>query len=527
MGLTRREILKVGVLAGGALLLPLERGVRAATANRMAESQLPPPFTVPFAIPPLARSVGSDATTDHYSVTMREQVVEIIPGYRTLIWGYDGTFPGPTFDVQRGREVAIRHVNRLPATHPTMGYTPYTSVHLHGGASLPEYDGYANDLTFPGFFKTYRYGNQQEARTIWYHDHAAHHTATNVHMGLAGLYRIHDPLERSLPIPQGDYDVPLIVSDAMFTSTGDLLFDDNDESGGFGDVILVNGRPWPVMRVERRKYRFRILNASISRTYRWRLDSGEPLVVIGTDAGLMPVAQPVTTLLQGNGERYEVVIDFAKYPIGRRVALLNISPRRNEDYTHTGKVMAFDIVATASTTSQNAIPSVLNPDHPTMLLRHGPDTPTRTLRLGRSRGQWTINDQTWADVIDSGFELSLARPALDGVEVWEIRNDSGGWTHPTHTHLIDFRVLDREFDRSGTRVPPRPNELGPKDTVFVGENERVRVVARFGPHPGRYMVHCHNVVHEDHDMMGQFTVGAGGHDPISTAPSQPLPAPEP
>ena len=112
------------------------------------------------------------------------------------------------------------------------------------------------------------------------------------------------------------------------------------------------------------------------------------------------------------------------------------------------------------------------------------------------------------------------------MEVWELRNDSGGWHHPLHTHLVDFRVLDREFDRNGIRVPPRPHELGPKDTVSLGENERVRIVAQFGPHAGRYMVHCHNVVHEDHDMMGQFTVGEGGPDPITTDPSRPLPAPE-
>ncbi len=525
-GLSRRDVLKVGFLAGGALLLPLERGVRAATANRIAESQLPLPFTIPFAIPPIARPVRWDDTRDFYRLTMREQTAEILPGFQTRIWGYDGTFPGPTFDVQRGRPVVVRQVNQLPPSHPTLRYTPYTSVHLHGAASLPQFDGYANDLTFPGSYKDYHYQNDQDARTLWYHDHSAHHTASNVYMGLAGMYRMHDDLEMSLPIPQGEYDVPLVVSDAMFDASGQLLYDDNDESGVYGDVILVNGRPWPVMKVERRKYRFRILNASIARSYRWQLDSGEPLTVVATDAGLMPVPQPVTGLRHVSGERYEVIIDFAKYEIGRRVVLRNVSPKNNINYRNTGKVMAFDVVDAPSTTSGNSVPEVLNPDNEVMALTPPTGPATTTLALVRSGGEWTINRQTWDEVIASGFQRSLASPALGSTEVWELRNDSGGWNHPVHIHLVDFRVLDREVDRNGVRLPPRPHELGPKDTVSLGENERVRVVVRFGPHAGRYMVHCHNVVHEDHDMMGQITIGEGGPDPITTAPSRPLPAPE-
>ncbi|MFW5471486.1 multicopper oxidase family protein [Knoellia sp. CPCC 206435] len=526
MPLSRREMLAFGMISGGALLLPLERSVFAAGQSRLAESALPAPFTVPFSVPPVAMKVNSVGTTDYYSLTMREQATEILPGFQTRIWGYDGSFPGPTFDVQQGREVVVRQTNQLPHAHPTLGYTPFTSTHLHGSASLPQYDGYASDVTYPGSWKDYRYPNSQGCRTLWYHDHGVHHTAPNVYMGLAGMYRMHDSVEQSLSIPQGRYDVPLIVTDAMFDTRGQLLYDDDDQSGLFGDVILVNGRPWPVMKVERRKYRFRILNASISRTYRWRLDSGEPLVVIGTDAGLTAAPQSVPSLLHGNAERYEVIIDFAKYKIGRRVILRNVSPNNNVDYTHTGKVMAFDVVAQASTTSNNSIPSVLSPYNAIMGLTPTATTPTRKMALVRQGGQWTINGQTWADVEASAYTRALANPALNAVEIWEIRNDSGGWHHPLHIHLVDFKILDRQIDLSGIWVAARPHERGPKDVVHVGENERVRLITRFGPHPGRYMIHCHNLVHEDHDMMGQFTVGEGGYDPITTAPAQPLPAPE-
>ncbi|WP_353951234.1 multicopper oxidase family protein [Knoellia sp. S7-12] len=526
MSVTRREMLAFGMLSGGAMLLPLERSVLAAGQNRIAESALPAPFRVPFSVPRVATKVKSVGTTDYYSLTMREQATEILPGFRTRIWGYDGTFPGPTFDVQPGRQLVVRQTNRLPASHPVLGYTPFTSVHLHGSPSLPQFDGYASDVTYPGSWKDYRYSNLYGSRTLWYHDHAVHHTAPNVYMGLVGMFRTHDSLEQSLPIPQGSYDVPLVISDAMFDREGQLLYDDDDRSGLFGDVILVNGRPWPVMKVERRKYRFRILNASISRSYRLRLDSGEPLVVIGTDAGLTAAPQPVTSLPHSNGERYEVVIDFAKYAIGRRVTLRNSSPRNNVDYTHTDKVMAFDVVSEARTTSKNSVPNVLNPNNAIMALTPTATTPTRRLALVRQGGQWTINNLTWGDVEDSDYTRVLANPALNAVEIWEIHNDSGGWHHPLHIHLIDFKILDREFNRNGVRVAPRPHERGAKDVVNVGENERVRLITQFGPHTGTYMLHCHNLVHEDHDMMGQFRVGLGGYDPITTAPARPLPAPE-
>jgi spore coat protein A, manganese oxidase len=523
--ITRRQAIKLGLVGGAALTLPAGRLAFAGSLPRMAASRLPRPYTLGFVRPPLLTPVRSGPGGAVFALTMRASSTEILPGYPTTVLGYDGRFPGPTIEVERGTPVMVRHINSLPALHPTWGYRPDTSVHLHGSASSPEFDGYASDVLRPGQYKDYWYPNLQEARTLWYHDHAHHRTAQNVYSGLAGLHIVHDPQERSLPLPSGRYDVPLVVSDALFTPTGDLLWDSDDHADVFGDVILVNGTPWPAMPVERRKYRFRILNASISRTYRWQLDSGEPLVVVGTDAGLMPTPQPVQEFRHGNGERYEVVIDFARYPIGRRVQLRNLSTRNNRDEANTNKVMAFDVVAESTSPHNNAVPDVLNPHNPVLALDPGTATRTRRMELIRTKGRWTINGKTWEDVMRSGFVASLADPALDAVEIWDLRNDSGGWHHPFHIHLVDFRILDRVIDQTGAPRPPMPHELGSKDVAYLGENERVRVIARFGPHPGRYMVHCHNLLHEDHDMMGQFEVGRGGADPMTTAPARNLPAP--
>jgi len=333
------------------------------------------------------------------------------------------------------------------------------------------------------------------------------------------MYVMHDDLERSLPIPHGRYDIPIVMKDALFEKSGALIFDDHGQSGLFGDVMLVNGVPWPTMKVERRKYRLRLLNACVSRSLELSLDSGEPLTVIASEGGLFAAPQPVASLKHGMAERYEVIVDFSKYVVGQRVVLKNTSPQNNVDFTNTDKIMAFDIVGEPTDTSNNEIPAVLNPGTAVMALQASDAKITRSLEFKRHNGQWEINGRNWDDVITSGFTEVLGNPGLGDVELWEFKNSSGGWFHPIHVHLVDFKVLDRNGK------PPRPYELGGKDVVYLGENETVRVLMRFEPHAGRYMIHCHNLVHEDHDMMTQYEVGTGGDDPINAAPAQPLPAP--
>ena len=517
--LNRRDLIKVGLFAGASLSLPLSKVVagQSVLANRMPASKLPLPFTTPFSVPPVAVPVRSDATTDYYRMSMRATPLEIVPGFKTMFFTYDGTVPGPTIKVNQGRAAVVRHINTLPEVHPTLGYEPWTSVHLHGSASLPQFDGYASDITHPGQFKDYHYPNFQPARTLWYHDHGIHHTAENAYHGLIAQYHMFDAVEQALPIPHGRYDVPLILSDALFNKDGSLLFTLEDHSGLWGDVILVNGRPWPVMQVERRKYRFRILGAAISRSWNLSLDSGEPLTVIGTDGGLMPTPQPVRSYRAGSAERYEVIIDFSKYPIGRRVVLQNNSPANNRNFANTDKIMAFDVVSDPTDLSNNSIPEVLTTTNPVMDLQPSQAVRTRKFRFERENGEWKINGTSWRDVEGSNFQFTLANPNRGDVEIWELENKSGGWFHPVHIHLTDFKVLDRNGK------PPFPHELGPKDVVYVGEGEKVRVMMKWEGR-GKYMMHCHNLVHEDHDMMGQFEVidpDGPGDDPIGAA--RPIP----
>jgi hypothetical protein len=267
------------------------------------------------------------------------------------------------------------------------------------------------------------------------------------------------------------------------------------------------------MEVEPRKYRFRVLNASVSRSYDLALSTGEPLTIIGTDGGLMPHPVQSPNLLIGMAERYEVVIDFAKYKPGTQVVLQNLQPKNNIDHDSTNVVMAFKVGTHVVDPRNNEVPMDLNPNMKVMGLTEADAVRSRNFRFERSDGHWTINGTTWEDVVNSDYDLVCANPGYEDIEIWELENPGGGWFHPVHIHLVDFKVLDRNGQ------PPREWEKGPKDVVYVGENEKVRVIMKFENQRGKYMMHCHNLVHEDHDMMTQFQVGdmdrtQDPHDPI-------------
>lgn len=492
---TRRQALKIGAIAGGALMLPIalqRRGV-ALTAG----SPQPTPFQVKLPIPPVMTPVRSDANTDYYEIKMKKSRIGILPGLTTEVWAYEGISPGPTIVQVKDRKSVVRFVNNIDVS---------TSIHLHGMASEPQYDGYPEDLIPPGYYKDYKYPNNRAAM-LWYHDHAIHTTARNVYMGLAGMYIVQDPAEANLQLPKGKYDVPLIIQDKLFASNGSLVFNDDNHQGLMGDVILVNGAPYPKMEVSARKYRFRVVNGSASRAYRLALSNGADLIAIASDGGLL--AKPVLTkeLRIGMAERYEFVIDFSAYPIGTQIVLQNLSLPNNKDYDGTRQIMRFDVVS--QETDDSTVPTTLREIQP---IAQPPRVITRRWTFDHRSGMWVINGNTWdKNRID-------ANPAYGSTEIWSFQNNSRDWFHPVHVHLVDFQILTRNG------APPRPYERGWKDTVYLGENDNIQVIAKFEAHQGKYIIHCHNIVHEDHDMMTQYQVGTGGINPMS-APAKPLPAP--
>ena len=540
MTLTRRDALKLGGLAAvgaAGVLVPLgSAALQAKSVSTLPAALFPRRYVRDLIIPPVLEATEADGVTRYvpgpgrtryYDITAKAGTAELIPGVRTPVGAYDGLVPGPIMSVDRGEPASVTMRNHLPSVNP-MGGNYNLSTHLHGSESLPEYDGYAADVTRVGFKKTYQYPNSQPARTLWYHDHGQHHTAQNAYGGLAAQYHLHDEDERRL-LPQGRFDVPLTVTDAIFNVDGSLAYLDNSHSGLWGDVVLVNGRAWPRLRVQRRTYRFRILVASISRSFRWRLvgDPGVTMVVVATDGGLVPTGVPVTSFRHGPAERYEVIIDFSKAAsTTTRVELVNLSNPNNIDYDFTGKVMAFDLTSEpvlADPTAYRQYAGLPLVASPIMDLAVTGREQVVTMRIKKNVvGTWTFGEQTWTDIVNSNYTKLLANPAVGETQIWEIENSSGGWFHPVHLHLVDFRILSRNGR------PPFPHERGPKDVVYVGETETVRLLVTFDSpshRGGRYMVHCHNLPHEDHDMMTQFAVGPvlvdDPHHPVYAAEPTP------
>lgn len=445
------------------------------------------------------RSTYKNTTTgneiDFYEVDVKPFEQQVYKGKKPArLVGYDGISPGPTFRMTKGREAVVRFKNHGDKD---------LSVHLHGSYSRAAFDGWAEDVTKPGQYKDYYYPNSQSARTLWYHDHAIHHTAENAYFGQAGFYILHDPAENGLGLPQGKYDLPLALNAKQYNSDG-TLFDPKDETTSlWGDVIHVNGQPWPYHAVEPRKYRLRWLDTSISRTFKLTFvdDSGKtiPFQVIGADTGLL--TKPVTSsdLEISMAERWEIVFDFSAYA-GKNVTVKNARDvQHDEDYNSTDKVMRFVVGNNVTDTSNNGnLPGTL---------RTVPFPPNksgkidRNFEFHRSNGEWQVNGVTFADVKNR----ILAKPPRGAIEIWQLKNGAGGWSHPVHIHLVDFQILSRT---GGKRSVLNYEKEALKDVVLLGEGETVTVIARYAPYDGVYMFHCHNLIHEDHDMMAAFNVSA-------------------
>jgi spore coat protein A len=446
-----------------------------------------PHFSVPLPVLKPLQPSRSDATTDYYELTEQVGQAELLPGLTTGVWGYNGQFPGPLIRARRGRTASVHVQNQL---------TTGTTLHLHGGLTPPDSDGFPMDLVPPGGERTYVYPNNRRAAMMWFHDHAMDATGRNIYMGLAGTYIVEDDEEAALGLPSGEFDIPLMLVNRQFSQTGELVYPEGNKFGATGDVILVNGAPWPRLEVARRKYRLRFLNASNSNSYTLALSSGQPLTQIATDGGLMAAPTPSDAIPLGMAERAEVVVDFAAYPIGTQVVLQN-----REGTGGTAEMMRFDVVRDALDDSH--LPDTLATLE---VLRDDLADHTRTFTFEETQTSdaptfaWTINGQTFDP------ERPIVTPDLGDLEVWTLQHVPFPTApvqeiHPVHIHLVNFRVLDRDGQ------PPAAYEAGWKDTVVLHPNERVRVIMRFEGYRGKYVIHCHNLEHEDHSMMARFDVG--------------------
>jgi spore coat protein A len=500
----------------------------------------------------------------------------------TSLWGYNGKYPGATFEVQRGEQIKVKWINNLPAPHflpidPTLNWAnpgnlgiegPIPTVpHLHGAFTPPEFDGLPENWFTPGLkftgpnfvTDTYIYDNDQEATSLWIHDHAMGITRLGVFAGMALYYLIRDANENSLNLPASTYDtngnfvsgyeIPLVIQDRLFNADGSLLYPITTTPGThpiwipefFGDTAVVNGTVFPFLDVEPRKYRFRMLNGSNARFYNLWFEAAKnsviPHVQIGNDGGLLNSPVTNSKLLIAPGERADVIFDFKNFA-GKTLTLMNNAkaPYPGGRGGDIPQIMQFRVgrkVAVPDNTIPTVLRSPITPISPT------PSAPIRWLPLEEVPDPVTgeplealIDGKHLADgFIDAGHP---GQSIIAGnTELWEIINLTGD-AHPIHVHLVQFQIKNRQkldagaylaakgpvgnsaIDPTpyliGSVIPPGANEnLARKDTVISLPGEVTRILAAFNVPPGvklpvKYVVHCHILEHEDNEMMRYYEI---------------------
>jgi spore coat protein A len=485
-------------------------------------------FVDPLPIPEIAKSSEYRPSPDnpaiklpYYHVPMRPFESKIHRDLKpTLQWGYNATSPGPTFETRSGQGLLVEWANELPAAHfLPIDHTIHgaeadkpdvrTVVHLHGAKAPPASDGYPENWFATGKSAICHYPNHQDAAMLWYHDHALGINRLNVFAGLLGAFFVRDEFEDGLDLPRGEYEIPLVIYDRIFDLHAQLNYPVSDDAKKpwtpdvFGDAFIVNGKLFPYLEVEPRKYRFRLLNGANARFFHLALSDGQVFHQIGTDQGLLPAPVRVERVNLAPAERADVVVDFSGLA-GKNIVMTN------DAFT----VMQFR-VARGAARDAKPLPDRLRP---VAKIEESAAVKTRMLSLVE------VDDlvQRPTTMLLGNMHWSMPvteNPVLDSTEIWGLVNTTDD-SHPIHLHLVRFQILDRrsfsinkywtkgEIRYTGPAMPPDPCELGWKDTVRADPGMVTRIIARFEGFPGRYVWHCHILEHEDNEMMRPFDVVA-------------------
>ena len=494
-----------------------------------------------------------------YEVRQREALCDVSPDLPTQrLWGFDGDVPGCTYYARYGEQMLVRNRNELPADNGGFGIQ-HVSTHLHNAHNPSESDGFPGDY-FPNpqnpaianaSFYDHHYPNvlagfsvaptapngdlNESLSTLWYHDHRVGLTAQNTYKGLSGFYILYnhldggdestgfrlpgvrDPNDFYAPVK---YDIPLMLADRLFdVESGAMFFDMFNTDGIIGDKFLVNGRVQPYLEVEPRRYRFRVLDTGPSRFYQLFLTDQEanteiPFWQVANDGNLLPKPLKVSSLALSVAERADIVIDFSQWA-GKTLYLenrLNQADGKGPD-ANLGLPMALAPAGQGNFILQFRVGTAAVEDRsvdfettPSVAYYTLPSRPlpriSRSFRFERELDTWVVNGKTFPDNAD----VVHFRVRKNSAEQWTIWNTSGGWMHPIHVHFEEFRMLSR----NGVAIGPGNVEYSRKDVMRLQHGESNVAFWRFRDFTGRYVIHCHNTIHEDHAMMMRFDIDATG-----------------
>lgn len=494
-------------------------------------------------------------------------------------WGFNGITPGETYHARYGEPVVLRRENFLPpvGTGHVNFALPSPTIHLHNAHTASESDGLPQDFFDPGEFWDHHYcnfpagsphgweaDNPEIMNTLWYHDHRLDFTATNVYAGFSGFYLLFDERDsgnendknpKAFRLPSGDYDIPMVLHDVQFNQDGQAVWDfftpspkakdapeDVGNFGGkphsfgpspqkytttgmIGDKYTVNRTIQPYLDVKRRKYRFRILNGGPSRLYRILLQvipkNGAPyfdeFTQISNDGNLFERPLKVTSVDIWVANRMDVIVDFSKYKAGDRIRFVNNLESRSDGAGPTGYTVE-NITDKDGLVEFRPLPGkVKDPSRIPKKMRDLPKIRMSEVKQERlfvfdyDNGLWTVNGKLMdPNRIDAQIEQGSA-------EIWTFRNAGSAWAHPVHTHFEEFQILEVNG------IPVKEGDVlrARKDVVSLGPDDEVKFFGRWRDFLGKHVMHCHNVVHEDHAMMIRWDIvpsatsdGHHGHDHV-------------
>jgi FtsP/CotA-like multicopper oxidase with cupredoxin domain len=517
------------------------------------------------------------------------------------VWTFNGTIPPYLVQGRYGEPILLRHHNKLPVdVTQNNGFGRNTiSTHEHNGHHGAENDGFTGAFFFPNQFYDYHWpivlaghfsvntdatdpragspdgsgginkvpGDWHETMsTHWFHDHMFTFTSQNVYKGNAAMFNIYSALDRgnesindgvNLRLPSGslkdygnlEYDINIMLNEKAWDADGQLYMDIFQFDGFLGDRICCNLTYRPFFNVERRKYRFRILNASVSRFFKYGLSDGSPIIQIANDGNLLPhpVVQTVSDE-QGIAERYDWVIDFSRYNVGDKVWMVNVAehsdgkkPTRDLTVSDAvagksqdpcvGKFLEFRIFRNPATPDLSQVPATMipNPDlsnipvarERTFEFGSGASQPLSasdpaafTTGAGGQTGPWGVRTDG-GKTLNASFGRISAAPKFGTRETWTLKNLGGGWDHPIHIHFEEGQVLARNGSLSN--VPAW--ELGRKDVYRLRPGGSITITMQFRDWGGMFMEHCHNTVHEDNAMLVRWEINGGGTPFLAQLPT--------
>lgn len=558
-------------------------------------------------VPPVAVKTFNPRVSNHVdyyeiNMTASQHRFNSSLGMATVwTYGQPGKAPvflGPTIVAKTGHPVVVKWINNLPTNpnlfplkdsiDPTLpGFnTPAGAAipHLHGGHTAARFDGTPDQWWTADGKKgmdfvtdTFTYMNDQPASLLWYHDHTMGSTRFKPYLGLAAAYVIFDNIDNGstimgqrVPSGYGKYHLPIVLQDKQFNADGSLFYPTEGISAVhpkwvpefFGDTPVINGKAYPFLDAQPRRYRLRFLNGSQARFYNIHFDlAGDnlPFWVIGSEGGLLPRPVQKTDLLIAPGERFDVIADFTGIPLGSTIMMTNNAPvpDPNDDLEipHIPVLMKINI--------NQAVPAN-DPDNTVLPANLKlPAVPRLTIPNSNSLRDIVLKEVTDefdnpTEVLLNGYHYSDATTDFikaGSTETWQFINLTGD-THPMHTHLVQFQVLNRQkfnveaykedwasylaSNRNpvqkpvlenyliGSPIPPDPEEMGYKDTVKAypsldPEDESYSYVTRvrakftlpalsaldFNKETGsfgKWVYHCHILEHEENDMMRPFEV---------------------